>query len=167
MALRTSTLALVLLFAGCARRPEPLASPVVNDKSITFPLTAPSDAIRVGASGQAYDLDGEVLRALMIAADDLFPPGRPASECRNRREAHTFRVISQGDIVFVYIDEDLEYCGRRFPAMDSGAKYAISRDGRILRRIVDGLDEDDEVWHLKTPDGGSWPPPQPALPPRG
>ncbi|MFP2925403.1 hypothetical protein ACLESO_09320 [Pyxidicoccus sp. 3LG] len=128
---------------------------MVNDKSVTFPLTASRDAVQVGTPGQAYAFDGEVLRALMIAANDLFPPGRPASECRNRREAHTYRVIRQEGIVFVYIDEDLAYCGHRFPAMDSGAKYAISHDGRILRRIVDGIDEDDDLWRLKTPDGGS------------
>ncbi|MCP3136849.1 hypothetical protein [Pyxidicoccus xibeiensis] len=154
MVLRTSALTLFLLLSGCARRPEPLASPVVNDKSVTFPLTAARDAVKVAAPGQAYELDGELLRALTIAANDLFPPGASASECRNLREAHTFRVIRQEGIIFVYIDEDLEYCGHRFPAMDSGAKYAISGDGRILRRVVDGIDEDDGVWRLKTPDGG-------------
>ncbi|WP_205525512.1 hypothetical protein [Pyxidicoccus trucidator] len=127
---------------------------MVNDRSVTFPLTAAGEPLKVGSPGQAFDLDGEVLRALTIAADDLFPPGLPATTCRNRREAHTYRFIRQADVVFVYIEEDPAYCGQGFPAMDSGAKYAIGKDGRILRRVVDGIDEDDAIWRLKTPDGG-------------
>ncbi|NMO22707.1 hypothetical protein HPC49_42325 [Pyxidicoccus fallax] len=149
-----SALALALVASGCARRPEPLASPVVNDRSITFPLDAERDAIQVGTPGQSYILEGEVLRALMIAANDLFPPGSAPTECHNRREAYTYRFTRREDVIFIYIDEDLAYCGRRLPSMDSGAKYAIARDGRLLRRIVDGVDEDDAIWRLKTPDGG-------------
>ncbi|QSQ21234.1 hypothetical protein JY651_39565 [Pyxidicoccus parkwayensis] len=122
---------------------------------MTFPLNIPGDTVKVGGSGQAYDLDGVVLRALMIAADDLFPPGAPPTDCRNKREAHSWRLIRQGDVIFVYVQEDPAFCGRTFPAMDSGAKYAISTEGRILRRVVDGIDEDDAIWRLKTPDGGS------------
>jgi hypothetical protein len=69
-------------------------------------------------------------------------------------EAHTYRFIRQGDIIFIYIEEDLKYCGRQYPALDSGAKYAISRDGRILRRVI-GSQADHVVWRLKAPDGRS------------
>lgn len=152
---RGLVLVLTVLLASCARRPEPLSSSVVNDRSVTFPVGPTGVPIKVGSPGQAHELDGIVLRALMIAANDLFPPGLAATECRKRPEAHTWRVIREGDVIFIYVQEDLEYCGRQFPAMDSGAKYAISTDGRILRRVVDGLDEDDAIWRLKTPDGGT------------
>lgn len=150
----TPAVAVALFLSSCARRPEPLSASVVNDRSVTFPLNAMGNTLKLGSPGQAYDLDGVVLRALVIAADDLFPPGRPVTECRNKREAHTYRVIRQADVIFVYIAEDLAYCGRKVPVMDSGAKYAISTNGRILRRVVDGIDEDDAIWRLKTPDGG-------------
>ncbi|KFA91823.1 hypothetical protein [Archangium violaceum] len=50
-------------------------------------------------------------------------------------------MIRRGDIIFVYISEDPEYCGRKYPALDSGVKYAISTEGRILRRLLDGQPE--------------------------
>jgi hypothetical protein len=85
-------------------------------------------------------LDGEVLRALMIVTNDLFPPDTSKLDlsCRMRQQAHTFRFTRRDDIIFVYVNEDLAYCGRKTHAMDSGAKYAISKDGRILRRVIDG-----------------------------
>ncbi|MBJ6760535.1 hypothetical protein JGU66_07150 [Myxococcaceae bacterium JPH2] len=93
---------------------------------------------------------------MVIAANDLFPPGTRAASCANRMEAQTYRVIRKGDVIFIFIEENLAACGRRFPAMDSGAKYAIGTDGRILRRIVDGLDEDDATWFAGTHgDGGT------------
>lgn len=154
MVLKPFALVLALVFSGCARRPEPFSAPVMNDRSVTFPLSAAREVVRVGTPGQVYELDGEVLQAVEVAANDLFPPGLPMTSCRNKREAHTFRFSRQGDIVFVYIDENPAYCGRRYASLDSGAKYAVHTDGRILRRIVDGIDEDDGVWRLKTPDGG-------------
>jgi hypothetical protein len=154
MALRTSVLLPVLVLTGCARRPEPLSAPVMNDRSVTFPLSSAREVVKVGAPGRVYELDGEVLRAVEVAANDLFPPGLPVTSCRNKREAHTFRFSRQEDIVFIYIDEDPAYCGRRYASLDSGAKYAVHTDGRILRRIVEGIDADDGVWRLKTPDGG-------------
>ncbi|HZI12971.1 MAG TPA: hypothetical protein VE153_21495 [Myxococcus sp.] len=127
---------------------------MMYDKSVTFPVSPAREVVKVGAPGQVYELDGEVLRAVEVAANDLFPSGLPVTVCRNKREAHTFRFRRQEDIVFIYIDEDPAYCGRRYASLDSGAKYAVHTDGRILRRIVEGIDEDDGVWRLKTPDGG-------------
>lgn len=48
--------------------------------------------------------------------------------------------------------EDSEYCGGGYAVLDSGARYAISRDGRILRRIFDGHPDDPHEW--LSPDGG-------------
>jgi hypothetical protein len=47
-------------------------------------------------------------------------------------------VVRQGDVIFIRIDEDPKACGRTQSALDSGASYAIHRDGRILRRLIDG-----------------------------
>ncbi|MBU8895611.1 hypothetical protein DRW03_19965 [Corallococcus sp. H22C18031201] len=146
----------MLMVSACARRPEPLSAAVVNDRSVVFPGESEAEAITVGQPGVSYSLDGDVLRALVIVANDLFPPGTRAASCPKRMEAQTYRVVRKGDVIFVFIEENLAACGRRFPAMDSGAKYAIGADGRILRRVVDGLDEDDANWFAVTPgDGGS------------
>jgi hypothetical protein len=81
-----------------------------------------------------HDLErGEVLRALRIVEQDLFPPEGSERPCWAKPEAHTYRFTRQGDIIFVYVEEDLANCHRQTPAMDSGAKYAISVDGRIQR----------------------------------
>jgi hypothetical protein len=63
-------LASLLIMLGCTspkpiegvwRRPEPLSAPVVNDKSVTFPLTPARDSTKVGLPGRTYELDGDVL----------------------------------------------------------------------------------------------------------
>jgi hypothetical protein len=145
-------LILVVTLSGCVRSPGPPSTPVENDISIIFPDFPERDVVDVGAPGQPYELDGEMLRAVMIAADDFLPPGAKNPPCRNRQEAQRYRVIRQGDIVFVHIHEDHAYCGLSYPALDSGAKYAISIDGRILRRVSDGQPE--EIIDLEPADGG-------------
>ncbi|WP_157231871.1 hypothetical protein [Hyalangium minutum] len=82
-----------------------------------------------------------MLRAVLIAANDFLPPGAKNPSCPNRQEAQSYRVIRQGDITFVYIYENEAYCGGSYLALDSGAKYAISTEGRILRRVLDGHPE--------------------------
>jgi hypothetical protein len=79
-----------------------------------------------------------------------------------RRDAHRYRVIRRGGIVFVRIDQDLEYCGLDYVlSLDSGVTYAISTDGRILRRIFDGEPVEWEPLSpapptpLESQDGGS------------
>src|SRR5690348_8949525 len=67
-----------------------------------------------------YELDGVVLRAIMIAANDFLPPALDKTPCLARPEAYQYRVIRQGDIVFVHIMEDLEHCGLQYIAVDSG-----------------------------------------------
>ncbi len=68
-------------------------------------------------------------------------------------EAHLYRVIRRDALIFVRIDENPEYCGRKHGGLDSGAKYAISMDGRILRRVLDGTEE------YTVPSNGSTPVP--------
>jgi hypothetical protein len=116
--------------------------PVEDDRSIVFPPFFEQTAVEVGAQGAPYELEGVVLQAIMIAANDFLPPGTKERPCWDRQEAHRYRVIRQGDVIFVRIDEDPAFCGGGYVPLDSGVKYAISTDGRILRRVVDGEPED-------------------------
>jgi hypothetical protein len=143
-----------ILLSGCVRKPEPFSMPAENDRSVIFPLSVGRGLVKVEAREETYELDGEVLQALMIVANDLFPPRTSNPPCWARREAHTYRFTRREDIIFIYVEENPASCGRKFHAMDSGAKYAISKDGRILRRVIDGIDDDHDVWSLETPDGG-------------
>ncbi|RKI43833.1 hypothetical protein D7Y27_14675 [Corallococcus sp. AB004] len=126
--------------AGCARGVVAGAAPVEDDRSIVFPQFFEQAPIQVGTSEQPVVLDGAVLRALTQAVDDYLPPDRSETACTERRTSHVFRVIQREDIVFVRIDMDPSACGGTQPRLDSGVRYAISRDGRILRRILDGME---------------------------
>lgn len=134
-------LLLCVATAGCIRIlfRQPVA--VEDDRSVIFPQFFERAPIEVGAPGQPYQLDGVTLRAIAIAADDFLPPGRTRAPCFDRQEAHVYRVIRRDDVIFVRIDENPEYCGQKHGGLDSGAKYAISTDGRILRRVLDGMEE--------------------------
>nr|WP_128800015.1 hypothetical protein [Corallococcus coralloides] len=151
MSLRT--VALVLGLLGCARRPEPLSAPVLEDRTVRFPVSSDADA-GVLPAGVPVVLDGETLRALTIVSQDLFPLGSAATSCDSRPESYTYRVLRQDGLLFVFVDENPAACGRRFPSLDSGAKYALRPDGRILRRVVDGMDADDDLRGVMLPDGG-------------
>ncbi len=146
-------LALVVVLAGCLRSPSIPSVPVGDDRTVVFPQFFDRAAGAVGAEGNLYELDGVMLRAVMIAANDFLPPGAKEPDCPNRQEAQSYRVIRQGDIIFVYIYENEAYCGSSQLALDSGAKYAISADGRILRRVLDG--QPDGPWGLEPADAGS------------
>jgi hypothetical protein len=108
---------------------------VEDDKSIVFP-----DFFKGGVSreGQPYLLDGVTLRALLVASEDFFPPDSKERPCWEKQEGHDYRVIRQADLVFIYIYVSPERCARKFLTFDAGAKYAISADGRILRRVFEG-----------------------------
>ncbi|RYZ39170.1 MAG: hypothetical protein EOO71_21145 [Myxococcaceae bacterium] len=109
-----------------------------EDPSIVFPAFFAQPAVALGAEGTVYELDGDTLRALTLATQDLLPPQDTSLPCGSRPESQQYRVIRQGDLFFIRIDEDPKACGRTHPALDSGASYAIHRDGRILRRVMDG-----------------------------
>jgi hypothetical protein len=138
MKMRHLPLALAFTLSACAWFQSPPSVPVEDDKSVVFPQFFERDALTLGATGEPYELDGETLRAITIAANDFLPPGDQNTPCWRRRESQFYRIIRQQNIIFIYIHENHEHCGRAYPALDSGAKYAISTDGRILRRIRDG-----------------------------
>ncbi len=136
--MKTKTLFLVLaaLFSGCARRPAQPPVPREDDTSIALPSFLRQPAGEVGVEGQMYELDGAVMQALMIATNDYIPPDGEDPSCWGSLRAHRYRVIRQGDIIFVDIEEDLEACGLQYIMLHSGVTYAISLDGRILRRVA-------------------------------
>jgi hypothetical protein len=152
MRMKSLFLWLVVLLVGCARHVGTRQVPLENDRSIAFPQFFADAAVMVGAGEKLYELDGVVLRAVSIAANDFLPPGDEEQPCWMRQEAYRYRVIRQGDIIFVRIMEDPEHCGMQYVSVDTGAKYAISSDGRILRRIIGA--EPEAPLGPKVPDAG-------------
>ena len=168
MRMKDLLLGLAVTLVGCAR---PHRAPArEDDPSIRFPNFHEHAAVTLGARNQPYELDGVTLQALLVAANDFLPPSGKEQPCRDRLEAHRYRVIRQGDIVFVQIEDDDEFCGLKYLSLDTGARYAISTDGRILRRSV-GADPNERP-APQAPDAGA-PVPQetglipPDLPPLG
>jgi hypothetical protein len=152
-------LCLAAMLASCSwfRRQRPV--PIEEDRTIVFPRFHEHSAIKVGTGEGPYELDGVALQALLIAARDFLPPPEKDQPCRDKLEAHRYRVIRRGDIVFVQIEDDDEFCGLKYLSLDTGAKYAISIDGRILRRIIGAEPE-----YTEQQDGGTEPVPIPSPP---
>ncbi|WP_224240257.1 hypothetical protein [Hyalangium gracile] len=91
--------------------------------------------MKVDARQQPYEIDGVLLEAIDIAVNDFLPPGDSEIPCERRKESYRYRIFRQGDVVFVEIMEDPSRCGSQYPSLDSGAAYAVTTDGRILRRL--------------------------------
>ncbi|MCP3143909.1 hypothetical protein [Pyxidicoccus xibeiensis] len=133
-------LLLALPLSSCVRSPRPVVRE--EDLTIVFPHFFGQDAVAVGShDGGTFELDGATLRALSLAANDFLPPDATPPSCWDKQESQRYRVIRQAAVIFIRIDEDPAACGRTARALHSGARYAISVDGRILRRIVDGQPE--------------------------
>jgi hypothetical protein len=131
--------AAIVLF-GCMRNPGHVPAPVEQDESIVFPESL-GPAPVVGRPGQPYALEGATLQALMIAVNDFLPPTAKDTPCWSRREAYVYQVLRQADVIFIEIHADPAACEGRFLMLDSGVRYAISADGRILRRLQTGEPE--------------------------
>ncbi|NOK17171.1 hypothetical protein [Corallococcus carmarthensis] len=125
-----------LLFAGCLRGQGTRPPEWEGDRSIAFPPFYAQSAVQVGADTQAYVVDGSVLRAVQVAMEDFFPKRSKDTPCWGTPEAYRYRVIRQGEVFFILIHEDPGACGDAFISVDTGARYAVSLDGRILRRSV-------------------------------
>jgi hypothetical protein len=139
MRLRNLPLALTGLLASCVLF-QHATPPLQQDLSIRFPELH-AQAVKVGEPGQPYELDGPMLRALTIAANDFIPSDDRERQCWERQEAHSYRVVRQGEIIFVWISPEPAACQQQMLILDGGAKYAISTDGRILRRLFSGEPE--------------------------
>ncbi|RKH77679.1 hypothetical protein D7X99_30735 [Corallococcus sp. AB032C] len=81
-------------------------------------------------------LDGNLLGAVQVAMEDFFPKQSKDTPCWGRPEAYRYRVIRQDDVFFILIHEAPNACSNAFICVDTGARYAVSLDGRILRRSV-------------------------------
>jgi hypothetical protein len=134
--MRNPSLTAVILLASCVRSPDP--SQLKEDPSIVFPKFYARAPIMTSEQGVPYHLDGPTLVAIATAANDFAPKERLDTPCWDRQEAFHYQFIRQGDVIFVRIDHNTSYCGYKFLIMDGGAQYAISLDGRILRRVFDG-----------------------------
>ncbi|WP_146210176.1 hypothetical protein [Vitiosangium sp. GDMCC 1.1324] len=85
------------------------------------------------------DLDGHTLEAIRIAADDFLEADPTGLPCERKQSSHRYRALRRNDVIFVRIDFKPQNCGQTVRMLDAGATYAISVDGRILRRELDGL----------------------------
>jgi hypothetical protein len=101
-------LLLCVATAGCIRILFQRPVAIEDDRSIVFPQFFERTPIEVGAPGQSYLLDGVTLKAISIAANDFLPPERANAPCFDRQEAHSFRVIRRGEIIFVRIARMVE-----------------------------------------------------------
>jgi hypothetical protein len=117
---------------GCTCVPK-REQPVGEDMRVQIPMF--DSRLQVDA-----EVDGYTHQAIRIAADDLLNPDPTGVPCTDRQVAHTYRAKREGDVIFVRIELKPENCGRTFGMLDGGATYAISLDGRILRRSIDTME---------------------------
>ena len=89
----------------------------------------------------AAPIDGPTLRALQVATHDFFPSWGPLRACIDTPEAHKYYAVRRAEVVYVAIVQDPSACGRAYASLDSGVRYAISIEGRILGRLLDGEPE--------------------------
>ena len=99
-------------------------------------------------------IDGPTLRALEVAAADFFPAQDAPRACIDTPAAHKFYAVRNGEVIYIAILQDPAYCGRAYPSLDAGVRYAISLDGRILRRLLDG-EPDLATGQADAEDGGT------------
>ncbi|WP_157775194.1 hypothetical protein [Melittangium boletus] len=85
------------------------------------------------------DLDGATLQAIRIAADNFLDADPKGKACAEKQSSYRYRAVRQGDIIFVRITYKPENCGQTVGMLDGGATYAVSAEGKLLRRNLDGL----------------------------
>ncbi|NVJ22951.1 hypothetical protein HUW62_17165 [Myxococcus sp. AM011] len=134
-------LPLLLLVSSCVRHAGARTATLPEDPSIQFPEALGQEALSLAAEGRPYVLDGAMLGALSIAANDFLPLESRERSCWNRQESYLYRVLRQGAVFFVSISANPTACGAEPRMLDGGGAYAIGMDGRILRRRFDGEPE--------------------------
>jgi hypothetical protein len=146
MRAKSFALLLVVLSVGCLQRRGWFEHQDASIRMLSY------DSIMVGEP-----LDGPTFRALKIAADDFFPAWGPARACIDTPEAYKYYAVRRGEIIYVALLQDPGHCGRAYSSVDSGARYAISIDGRILRRVLGGEPDVDALEDGGFEEGGSEP----------
>jgi len=158
---RHVAVALGLVVSGCVHPLPARPSAVEEDPTVVLPQFFAQPPIVLGAPGQTAALDGVTLRALSVVVDDFLPSRGGEVPCMDRPEAHVYRVIREGDLIFIRVDENPTFCGRPHGRLDSGAKYAVrGSDGKILRRVLDGAEP-----YVAPEDGGMGEPGAPGVSP--
>jgi hypothetical protein len=127
-----------LLLSACTRGVGSPPTTSKQDTSIVFPKLFEEESIVLGKPGVNYNMDGASLQALMVAVNDFLPRTSPYEPCWSKPSAHRFLITRRGDIIFIDIYADIFACDWKLLGMDYGARYAISLDGRILRRLAEG-----------------------------
>src|SRR5688572_9884999 len=112
-------LASAIITFSCIRNTWPPPAPVEDDPSIVFPRFFEEAAVEVGAGTAPSELEGVVLKAIVIAMNDYVRPQGREPACWGSPEAHRYRVLRRGNIIFVRVDEDLEVCGLQYISVDS------------------------------------------------
>ncbi|WNG55065.1 hypothetical protein F0U59_09955 [Archangium gephyra] len=146
MKVKSLALPLIFISVGCLHHRGWLQN---QDPSIRMPGY---DAIMAGAP-----IDGPTLRALQVATNDFFPSWGPLRACIDTPEAHKYYAVRRGEVIYVAILQNPGYCGRAHSSLDSGVRYAIGADGRILRRLLDGEPALDTLEEDGVEDGGPAP----------
>ncbi|QSQ11878.1 hypothetical protein [Myxococcus landrumensis] len=164
--MRRLLLLVLILLMSCMRQPTSRSALPLEDTSIAFPDFFAREALPLDVPGQPYVLDGALLRALKIAADDFLPPELRGPSCWNRQESYRYRVLRQAGVYFVSIAADPEACRPEPRLLDGGVRYAIGLDGRILRRHFDGEPATPSI-QASPPDAGTSVAPVDATPPVG
>ena len=82
-------------------------------------------------------VDGPMLQAMKVVEDDFLPPPSRRNKCSRTPAALLYKITRRGDIIFVEVDENPKACGNQSFSFDGAARYAVSLDGRILRRMFD------------------------------
>jgi hypothetical protein len=118
-----------LLGCDCVSKRE---QPEYQDLSVQLPVFDSELALDT-------DLDGQTLQAIRIAADDFLDADPKEQSCASKQSSHRYRAVRRGDIIFVRIDYKPENCGQTVGMLDAGATYAVSAEGKLLRRNLDGL----------------------------
>ena len=144
--MRNLFLIATVALSGCTRHPPHSLALLEQDESIVFPENFGPTPV-VGRPGKPFALDGVTLQALLVATNDFLPPATKDSPCWDRRDAYAYQVLRQADVIFIEIHADPAACGGSFLMLDSGWKYAISVDGRILKRLQAGEPE----WPMPAP----------------
>ncbi len=127
-------LLLLVISVGCLRHRGRLEH---QDSRVRMPSY---DAIMAGSS-----IDGPTFRALQVATDDFFPTWGAPRACIDTPEAYRYYAVRRGEVIYVALLQNPGHCGRAYSSLDSGARYAISVDGRVLRRLLDGEPEPDAL----------------------
>jgi phosphatidylserine decarboxylase len=142
-------LLLVVALSSCVRSRDFREIVSEDGKTIVFPDFSSGGS---NSTAQGQSIDGVTLRALTVISQDLFPAGDKELPCWEKIDGYDYRVVRQAEITFVYVFLSPARCGRKVLAFDSGVKYAVHVDGRILRRVFE--DEPHEHPEELLPDAG-------------